>query len=624
MNPPSLGTSPPAALKLGALLGLAVFSGLIAGLAQVALVLAIHLAGPNPRMLGPNLVWMMPTATAGLFVLAALVLAAAGRLSPRLASPTAALAVFGFLAVLGLALYKGGVHPAADAILSAGGASVLVRALRSRVDWLLRLVRRFTPWLAGLVVLLAAGVVAAPLVAERRAVSRLGPPVARINVILVILDAVRAQSLGLYGYARPTTPNLERWAKRGVVFQRAVAPSSWSLPSHASMLTGRSPLQLSADWGVPLDDTYPTLAEYLRSRGYLTAGFVANPSYCSRPWGLARGFVHYEDFPLSLGELLASSRVLLEGINSPWIRRLIPYRDYLGRKTAASINRDFLGWLDRRPARPFFAFLNYFDAHEPVVVPPEFEQRFPSPAPRRWDILDYQLHQALRVKPSELSPSEIRAEINAYDAAIASLDQRVSELLDQLDRRGLLDTTVIFITSDHGERHGEQGRFGHGGGPSRLLTQVPLLMLRPDRRTGVVDEFVSLRDVAATALDVAGITNDGTFPRCSFDRLANLSPLDGAARAAGCPTVTAEVPNKGKPWAAVYQTRFHFIAGPKGLERLYDWDADPSESTDLAQDPGHQAVAAQMRRVTDSLLMRDHRPTAGPGLGVPAPGAGGR
>jgi arylsulfatase A-like enzyme len=448
---------------------------------------------------------------------------------------------------------------------------------------------------------------AARAIAERQRVNHLGAPVTRTNIILLVLDAVRAQSMGLYGYGRPTTPELERWARRGVLFKRAVAPSSWTLPSHASMFTGRPALQLSADWGIPLDGTYPTLAEYLRARGYMTAGFVANPSYCSQMYGLARGFIHYVDFSVSLGELLASSKVLLDVVNSRAFRRLIPYRDFLGRKHAETITQDFLEWLDRRPSRPFFVFLNYFDAHEPVLPADEFERRFPSPTQRRWDIFDHQLHQSLRVNESRLSPVEVQTEINAYDAAIAGLDRRIGEMLDQLDRRGLLDSTVVFITSDHGELHGEHGKFGHGNSLYRLLTQVPLLMLRPDRRAGVVDEFVSLRDVAATALDLAGIANDGAFPVCSFGRLADATPFDAAGAAAGCPTVTAELPNEGEPWASAYAGRFHFMVRQDSLERLYDWEADPTESQDLVQDSGYRAVTDQLRRVTDSVFANRRR-----------------
>ena len=118
------------------------------------------------------------------------------------------------------------------------------------------------------------------------------------NVLLIVLDTVRADRLSLYGYRRPTSPTLERLAKRGIRFDEARATAPWTLPSHASMFTGRWPHELDVNWHTPLGTKFPTLAEYLGSRGYATAGFVANVHYCSYEFGLDRGFTHYEDYVL--------------------------------------------------------------------------------------------------------------------------------------------------------------------------------------------------------------------------------------------------------------------------------------------------------------------------------------
>jgi arylsulfatase A-like enzyme len=612
MNPSSEG---PAAIEFGSreLWYVSLFAGLLAGFAQVAVVAFKQGLGRDLISLGVHMVWMTPVATVGLLLVVALLLAAGRRIFPALAAPDAVIGVFAFVGTLGVSLYKGGIHPLADVLLSAGVATVLVRLLVPRMQWFLTLVRRTTPWLVGLVVASAVAVFATRALAERRAVDRLGAPAARTNIIVLVLDAVRAQNLSLYGYPRATTPELERWAKRGVLFRRAIAPSSWTLPSHASMFTGRPALQLSADWGIPLDGAYPTLAEYLRARGYMTAGFVANSSYCSRMYGLARGFIHYEDLAISFGELLASSKVPLDVINSPLVRRVLHYRDFLGRKHAETISRDFLAWLDRRPDRPFFVFLNYFDAHEPALPTPEFERRFPSSTPRRWDLYDHQLHQSLRVNESRMSPGEVETEINAYDATIAGLDRQIGALLDELDRRGVLDSTVVFITADHGELHGEHRLFGHGNSLFRWLTQVPLLILRPDGRAGVVDSFVSLRNVAGTALDLVGVENDGTFPRCSFGRLADAPSPRATAATKHCSTVTADLPNEGKAWASAYEGRFHFMVREDSLESLYDWDADPAERHDLTAQPEYRPVTDRLRPVTDSVLADPlrHFPNAG-------------
>jgi arylsulfatase A-like enzyme len=146
------------------------------------------------------------------------------------------------------------------------------------------------------VIAIAGGALGWPRWVESRAIAALpAPPAGAPNVLLIVLDTVRARSLGLYGYERATSPNLDRFAKNGVVFSHAFSASPWTLPSHGAMFTGRLPHELSGGWMTPIDGTYPTLAEALSSVGYLTAGFIANTTYCPAEFGLARGFSHYED-----------------------------------------------------------------------------------------------------------------------------------------------------------------------------------------------------------------------------------------------------------------------------------------------------------------------------------------
>src|ERR1700733_7405032 len=165
------------------------------------------------------------------------------------------------------------------------------------------------------------------------------------------------------------------WRRPGVRFDLAFSTSSWTLPAHASLFTGRWPHELGVDWKSPLRDDVPTLAEYLTSHGYDTAGFAANLDYCSRETGLARGFAHYEDFPIdvydafnryvALGHrieisswVLVLDRLLEKGVGR-WFD-VVP-RSMEHTKNAAALDRAFLGWLTRRRdnRRPFFAFLNY-------------------------------------------------------------------------------------------------------------------------------------------------------------------------------------------------------------------------------------------------------------------------
>ena len=228
------------------------------------------------------------------------------------------------------------------------------------------------------------------------------PPAGSPNVLFIVLDTVRADHLSLYGYPRPTTPTLERLAKNGIRFDRARATAPWTLPSHASFFTGRWPHELGVQWLTPLRPGAPLLAEYMGSRGYATAGFVANTGYCSYDTGLARGFTYYEDYILK-GIAPLQTPIVVKGIlgrifeigiahesrSHAFVPELVERWFYSGiRKDAESINRAFLDWLFRRPekTRPFFVFLNYLDAHAPYKLPEGAQHRFGhKPRSRRRD-----------------------------------------------------------------------------------------------------------------------------------------------------------------------------------------------------------------------------------------------
>src|SRR5262249_28047954 len=198
---------------------------------------------------------------------------------------------------------------------------------------------------------------------------------------------VGAGHLDLHGYGRPTSPTLDELARQGIRFDRVQAASPWTLPSHASVFTGRWPHELSANWLTPLDGTYPTLAEFLGVRGYATAGFVANTLYCASDSGLARGFAEYRDFIFprlipfkpavlverSVAGLQALEQFLEDRLDFDLLRPAVQHLWWLvhaDRKDAAVVNREVLDWLSRRrqPERPFFAFLNYYDAHYPYQL----------------------------------------------------------------------------------------------------------------------------------------------------------------------------------------------------------------------------------------------------------------
>ena len=290
-----------------------------------------------------------------------------------------------------------------------------------------------SPVAAGAVLGLAASIWIGDLARRSRAESRPLPDPSAPNVLLIVLDTVGAGHLGLHGYHRATSPTLIDLAERGIRFESARAASSWTLPSHATMFTGRWMHELSVGWLTPLDDRYPTLAEFLEGRGYSTAGFVANTRYCATDSGLGRGFTHYEDFDFpgltalktavlvrrALPGMEALAYLLEDRIESAGLRPLVQraWRSIeTDRKGAAVIHRQFLGWLSRRsqPGRPFFAFLNDFDAHYPYRVAAGRLHRFGAePADNHHRILIqywWELDKSLvspRMSPSSPMPTTI-------------------------------------------------------------------------------------------------------------------------------------------------------------------------------------------------------------------------
>ena len=276
------------------------------------------------------------------------------------------------------------------------------------------------------------------------------------NVILITLDTVRAKNLSLYGYQRQTTPQLEKLAKDSVVFEQAIATAPWTLPSHGSIFTGQYPHQFSFGWTEPFKTSHETLADELGRRGYESAGFAANLIYCTRAIGIARGMIHYEDYPVSLGQTILSASLGRAISNSGFVRQLTGFRDTLNRKQAEEVNDDFLSWLSsRNQDRPFFAFLNYFDAHEPLLPPAPFNEQFGSA--KTDEKLQYHGVDIEFINKHDWSEQEAQKYRNAYDNSIAYLDYQLGELFAKLSEKGLLDNTLVIITADHGELLGEHG-----------------------------------------------------------------------------------------------------------------------------------------------------------------------
>ena len=416
------------------------------------------------------------------------------------------------------------------------------------------------------------------------------PPAGAPNIVLIILDTVRADHLSVYGYGRKTTPYLESLAAEGTVFDNAVAPSSWTFPSHVSILTGRYPREHGAELN-GYDGRYATVASAFDRLGYVTGGFSGNMDWFASARGMAGGFQHFEDAYWSVAARFAQTgygRILNRGLSWVSNERLV-----IGYKRASDVNRTALRWLDTTPKKPFFLVLNYYDANAGGAVPePAFRNLFssvPLPPPARAE--------------GEFTPAEIsRSRTDDYDGALVYLDRSVREVVEGLRQRGLAENLVVVVTADHGDLFGEHGLVGHRNSLYWDLLHVPLIFWGNHglARGTRIEQPVSLVSLPATLLQIAGRKDADGFPAPSLAQLwragAEVSawpfPISELAQMA-YPGYEKQ-PNFSGSLSAIVTPRWllidHSVHGPA----LYDWPKDPENLHDLAAKPGEEAVAAAL------------------------------
>ena len=593
--------------------------GYVSGVAEAGSVLIRVLFSGDPREAPPpDNIWMAPMASALAGVLAGVLVATLLRarrgLSLRVVVALLSVAtVYSWIVTLHLGLYHWAVL-----VLSAGIALQLASYSAGHPRGFERLIRRSWPWLVVPLLLVAVGIHGVAHRREQRAISSLAQaPDSAPNVLLLVLDTVRGDELSLFGYPRATTPEIDRWAGTGTAFRYAIAPAPWTLPSHASLFTSWLPRDLSTNFDQSLDGAAPTLAEILRRRGYLTAGFVANLIFCTRASGLDRGFAVYRDFPTTMAAFLNSSgwtRMAATAVASA-----MGYHAPLVHKDAEEINRDFLDWLPH-DGHPFFAFLNYMDAHEPYLTHAPFDRRFTARPPRYW-ILQGWRHG---YTPEELT--EIR---DAYDSALAYLDHQVGLLLAELSRRGVLDNTLVVLVGDHGEQLGEHGLTSHANSLYLPLLHVPLILSYPGHVPAgtIVAQPVGTRDVAATILDLLKVSSD-TVRGKSLARYWSGVPVphDPAPTELTYNNFSDKAdPIRRGPMQSLVLDSLHYIRNGDDVEELYDFLSDPGELHNLADSAAGQRFLPRLRSSLDTLT-RGHpssvyRSTASPGSPGPT-GAG--
>jgi arylsulfatase A-like enzyme len=614
-------------------IALAVWLGLAAGLLEVATRTLGRAIAPTGRlnMMSRHFIWVTPLANLIVFLTLGLVLAAAIRIWPRTGSwltPRILLA----LAILPQLMVAGpNIFTEAWFILALGVAVRLVPLIKASPDRLRALLLWSLPALGGLVVVLAASIFAGDWVKERREEIRPFPPAGTPNVLLIVLDTVRQDRLSLYGYTRSTTPTLERLAMRGIRFNAARATAPWTLPSHASLFTGRWPHELGVDWRTPIRNNHLTLAEYLGTHGYATAGFVSNVQYCSYDTGLSRGFTYYEDYRLERLNLLCTASLVDEFYRTVFLvgaryqtglfhfleKHVTSWLSFQIRRDAQSMNRGFFEWLDRRrqSGRPFFAFINYLDAHAPYTPPQSATQQFglkPQTDRELW-IIDSSWSF---IDKLALPPFYVNMARDRYDDCLAYLDKCLGELFDDLNRRGELDRTWILIMSDHGEGLGEHGLFEHGESLYASEIRVPLLIVpaASSRTAAVVSETVSLRQLPATVVDVLGLQAGAPFPGRSLASLwlspsKNSSLQEGEVALSELPSPNPSNPNQGRSpthrgsLMSLAEGRFVYIRNlGDGREELFDELDDPRELINLTPKEAMKPTLERLRARLDQAV----------------------
>jgi len=307
------------------------------------------------------------------------------------------------------------------------------------------------------------------------------------NIILISIDALRADHVSYHGYERETTPFLDKLQEDATTFTTAISPSSHTREAMPSLLTGRHPY-IFADEGYALVGN--TIAGNLSD--YKTAGFHSNP-YLSRAYGYGDEFdVFDDDLVLGGNRYVALAQRALN-------KFLLNRGEYHVR--AKELNKKSLEWIDSLDDGPFFLWNHYMDVHGPYNPPADYNKYS---AHHISNNEAQTLYQKSIKNPEDITDSEKKLLLDLYDGEIRYLDHQLQEFFTALERRGIREQSIIVVTSDHGDAFGEYGYFTHPRELHDMLLHVPLLTLHPQQNSKRISSVVSTLDIVPTILDVVG------------------------------------------------------------------------------------------------------------------------
>jgi arylsulfatase A-like enzyme len=622
-------------ITLSLLLSIAICFGVLTGIVEGAGLLIFQKInsarwGPMLHVSAP-IVWIAVIVDVLFFCLLGLLVLAAARLWSRVAAVPSLAFVLGMAATYDWLSVTGRLYRLPVLILAIGVGFASARWAKRHEKGFAHFCRGSAPWVVAMAVLVFAGIEGSQRWAEDAALAKLPAATAGTpNVIVLVVDTLRADHLSSYGYNRPTSPNMDRLASQGVLFENAISPSSWSFPSHVSLVTGLYQFQhgmgnvphMSVFSGPPTFSDDRTIGEEFESRGYRTAAFSANRTYFSHSLGFGRGFTHFEDYFHCAADGFVRtlygrkfSRIYLSRSDKSkpkrvlrwlgWNSLLDPDEEGSGsyggaegvRKRASVVNDELFRWIERAQQKhPFFAFLNYFDVHGKYGGPRNF------------------------AKP----PWPQDSDIDKYDDGIKYVDDMLGQLMAGLQQRGLTQNTIVVVTSDHGESLGQHHLSEHGLALYWELVHVPLIFWYPGHiPAGVrVSTPVTNADIGATLLNELGGKSE--LPGQALSTLWN-NPNSHQAWPAPLSEV-AENPYPGKinreairqvPTAisgamkSIVTPQWQLIIHRSRGDQLYDYEHDPAELKNVADSTSGEEIARQLKLEIEQRVQGSSAPNPG-------------
>lgn len=457
----------------------------------------------------------------------------------------------------------------------------------------------------------------------------------RPNVLFVVWDTVRADRMSLYGHDNPTTPFLDEWAKGARVFENCTSTGSSTVPSHGSMFTGLFPSEHGANTEYNhLADRHKTLAEIFREGGYRTYLYSENP-HISEHENFHQGF-DQEEHPWDPAFRPRAMRLLQRTFDprdqsselAEYIKEKKVSR-WLIKGAGKLAQQGLMRWVkEGDPSRPFFVFLNYMEAHRPYVPNEEYRKRLLTPGQIEVSFrTDFSLNRiwSYSLGLHEYTPEELEATGLVYDACIAALDGLFKNLIKGLEKNGLLENTVVVLTSDHGEHLGEHHMLGHQFFLHEELVRVPLIVYFPGKvDAGRVKEPVVNYDIFPTLLELAGLKEP---PGLRTRAVSLLDPERKRLRMAEYPADYDFVIKAVKPphpdWdtshfrrklVALYDGDLKYVEASNGGHELYNLAADPGEERNLfhGDEKIRDGMADLLAKYREGLELFDYEKAAKP------------